>query len=172
MAFFGGSIPKKENIANFLLNVASTLDHFLTSYDNLFLMGDFNSEPNEKELADFCETYNLSNLVKGPTCYKNPTNPSYIDFLLTNRTGNYKQSITERLFRNELRENLADISDTELNYDVFENIFLMHINKYAPMKEKRVRANNSPFMNKILSKAVMKRSRLRHKYLKNPHGNK
>ena len=203
--FFGEYNPEKENIANFLLNVASTLDHFLTNYDNLFLMGDFNSEPNEKELADFCETYNLSNLVKGPTCYKNPTNPSCIDLLFINRTGNYKQSIMvetgisdyhklvvtvmksffkkaaphiikyrdyktfdERLFRNELSENLADISDTELNYDVFENIFLKHINKYAPMKEKRVRANNSPFMNKILSKAVMKRSRLRNKYLKNP----
>ena len=70
------------------------MDHFLTNYDNLFLMGNFNSEPNEKELADFCETYNLSNLVKGPTCYKNPTNPSCIDLLLNNRTGNYKQSIT------------------------------------------------------------------------------
>ena len=37
------------------------------------------------------------------------------------------------------------------------------------MKEKRVRANNAPFMNKILSKAVMKRSRLHNKYLKNPN---
>ena len=54
------------------------------------------------------------------------------------------KTFDERLFRNELRENLADISDTELNYDVFENIFLKQINKYAPMKEKRVRANNSP----------------------------
>ena len=60
------------------------------------------------------------------------------------------KTFDERLFRNELSENLADISDTELNYDVFENIFLQHINKYAPMKEKRVRANNSPFMNKTL----------------------
>ena len=37
------------------------------------------------------------------------------------------------------------------------------------MKEKRVRVNNAPFMNNVLSKAVMKRSRLRNKYLKNPN---
>ena len=87
--FFGGYKPKKENIVNFLTNVSSTLEHFLTKYDNLFLMGDFNSETNEKDMADFCETYNLSNLVKDPTCYKKHSNPSSIDLLLTNRTRNY-----------------------------------------------------------------------------------
>ena len=32
-------------------------------------------------------------------------------------------------------------------------------NKQAPMKDKYVRANNAPFMNKILSKAFMNRTR-------------
>ena len=66
-----------------------------TNYDDLFLMGDFNSEPNEKELADFCETYKLSNLVKVPTCYKNPIIPSCIH-LLTN-SGNYKRVLRLKL---------------------------------------------------------------------------
>ena len=38
----------------------------------------------------------------------------------------------------------------------------MHHNK------RLVRGNNSPFMNKTLSKAVMNRSRLRNKFIKNP----
>ena len=33
---FGGYNPKKENIASFLTNVSSTLEHFLTKYDNCF----------------------------------------------------------------------------------------------------------------------------------------
>ena len=36
------------------------------------------------------------------------------------------------------------------------------------MKEKYVRANNAPFMNKALSKAIMTRSRLRNRFLRNP----
>ena len=36
------------------------------------------------------------------------------------------------------------------------------------MKEKKVRANNASFMNKILSKAVMTRSRLHNKYINMP----
>ena len=34
------------------------------------------------------------------------------------------------------------------------------LNKHAPMKIKYIRANNSPFMNNDLSKAIMVRSRL------------
>ena len=43
------------------------------------------------------------------------------------------------------------------------------LNKHAPIKTKTVRANNAPFMNKKLSKAIMTRSRLRNKFLKNPN---
>ena len=48
-------------------------------------MGDFNSEVIETEMTELCETYNLTNLIKEPTCFKNPLNSSSIDFLLTNR---------------------------------------------------------------------------------------
>ena len=37
--------------------------------------------------------------------------------------------------------------------------------RHAPLKKKIVRANQSPFMNKKLRKEIMKRSRLRNKFL-------
>ena len=40
-------------------------------------------------------------------------------------------------------------------------------NKHAPIKSKYLRANQAPFMNKSISKAIMNRSRLRKEYLKN-----
>ena len=43
------------------------------------------------------------------------------------------------------------------------------LNMHAPMREKYVRANNAPFVSKALSKAIMTRSRLTNKYLKNPN---
>ena len=36
-------------------------------------------------MLDFCEFYNLKSLIKQPTCFKNPENPSCIDLFLTNR---------------------------------------------------------------------------------------
>ena len=33
----------------------------------------------------FCDNYNLTSLIKQPTCYKNPNNPTCIDLILSNR---------------------------------------------------------------------------------------
>ena len=35
-------------------------------------------------MKTFCESYALYSLIKEPTCYKNPQNPSCIDLILTN----------------------------------------------------------------------------------------
>ena len=40
-------------------------------------MGDFNAEVGEEAMRVFCDTYDLSNLVKAPTCFKNPENSSF-----------------------------------------------------------------------------------------------
>ena len=35
-------------------------------------------------IEQYCETYNLKNLIKKSTCFKNIDNPSCIDLILTN----------------------------------------------------------------------------------------
>ena len=40
------------------------------------------------------------------------------------------------------------------------------LNRHAPIKRRYTRANDAPFMNKSLSKAIMVRSKLRNKFLK------
>ena len=39
---------------------------------------------NYNHLKSFCENYRLKNQIKQLTCYKNPSNPTYIDLILTN----------------------------------------------------------------------------------------
>ena len=46
-------------------------------------MGDFNSEPTESHMEDFCY-HSMSHLIKEPTCYKSLGNPTCIDLILTN----------------------------------------------------------------------------------------
>ena len=38
------------------------------NYDNFILFGDFNNEPEEKNMSDFLKTYHLKNIVKQKTC--------------------------------------------------------------------------------------------------------
>ena len=39
--------------------------------------------PEDLKLQDFCDTHDLKNLTKGPTCFKEK-NPTCIDLILTN----------------------------------------------------------------------------------------
>ena len=71
-------------------------------------------------------------------------------------------------FNNDLQHSLSSMSDSS-TYDDFETIFIETLNRHAPIREKYIRANNSPFMNKIISKAIMNRSRLKNRFLKNPN---
>ena len=202
---FGGYNPNKSNIDTFLGDLGQILNYYMQYIDNFLLLGDFNAEMKEKPMMEFCDTYNLKNIVKGPTCFKNPTNPSSVDVILTNKFRSFTDNIniesglsdfhllttcTMRsffpkqspkfikyrsyrkfdniLFHNELEHNLQCLSEYP-TYEIFESIFIETLNKHAPLKGKFVRANNSPFMNKALIKAIMKRSRLKNKFNKNPN---
>ena len=81
----GGYNPHKDNISYFLEHVGRELDKNLSKYENLLLLGDWNSAVTEREMNEFCDSYGLENLIKVPTCYKSTENPSSIDIMLTNK---------------------------------------------------------------------------------------
>ena len=41
-------------------------------------------------MKSFCESCNLTNLVKQPTCFKNPEKPRCVDLILTNRPKSFQ----------------------------------------------------------------------------------
>ena len=56
---------------------------------------DLNSEIIESAMDGFCKTHHLQNLVKDPTCFKNPAKPSCMDLiLLTNFLKSFVKSQT------------------------------------------------------------------------------
>ena len=68
------------------------LCHYLSQYDNVVILGDFNSEINEDAMETFCNSFNLKSLIKEPTCFKSTKNPSCIDLILTNRPQSFQNS--------------------------------------------------------------------------------
>ena len=70
--------------------------------------------------------------------------------------------ITKQTFRNELKEAIKD----DMDFDTFNKHFIQVLDKYAPIEQKTVRANNTPYMTKALRKAMMKRTELANKYHK------
>ena len=198
--------PHKNMIQNHLNSLGNYLNDLCKKYDTFILLGDFNSEMCEDAMLEFSSVYNLKNLVKKPTCYKNIDNPSCIDLILTNKSRSFiKTSVIEtglsdfhrltltimnttfqkqtpkilnyRNYKNFDNEKFNIDSVNKLNElnnhdlygihcDELENIFNSTFNRHAPQRKRYIRANNSPFMNKPLSKAIMVRTRLRNKFLK------
>ena len=70
------------------------MDKLLPKYENLLALGDWNSEMTEESMENFCEMYNLENLIKEPTCFKSTENPSSIDVILTNKKLSFQHSMT------------------------------------------------------------------------------
>ena len=76
------------------------------------------------------------------------------------------QNFSNENFRNDL---LFEISNnaSKCFKENFQILAEKTFNKHAPIKSKYLRANQAPFMNKSISKAIMNRSKLRKRYLKN-----
>ena len=77
-----------------------------------------------------------------------------------------------KIFSNEVF--MADFQNTisqvtfennDLEFDIFKAVLNQAIQKHAPIKQRYVRENQTPFINKTINKEIMKRSRLRNKFL-------
>ena len=55
-------------------------------------MDDFNVEPNDATMKNFCQTYGCKNIVQDKTCFKDLVNPTCIDLIITNRPISFQES--------------------------------------------------------------------------------
>ena len=85
--------PHKSMISKHLHELQLILDNLSSKYENFLIIGDFNAEPTEIEITNFCQIYNLVNLIKEATCFKNPEKPTCIDLMLTNKPKSFIKSI-------------------------------------------------------------------------------
>ena len=82
---------------------------------------------------------------------------------------NYRdyRNFREDIFRLDIQTELADLNVQGLTYTSFQDTFQRVLDIHAPMKKRYIRAKDSPFMNRILRKAFMLRTRLKNRYNKN-----
>ena len=58
MGLFCGYNPQKINSPSLFESVGKCIDNLISQHDNIILMVDFNVEPHETTLTEFCEIYN------------------------------------------------------------------------------------------------------------------
>ena len=194
----------KTMIKNHLATLSNFLDLHSSKYKKMLILGGFNVGIDEPHLKFFLK-HNLINLIKQPTCYKNPDNPTCIDLILTNDPRTFQSTcvietglsdfhlmtltIMRKTFKNqrpriinyrsfkhfsneEFRKSLIDNLSNQIyvnnddGLNRFCKISIDTLNRFAPIKNKFVRANQMLFITKGLSRETMKRSRLKNNFLR------
>ena len=107
-------------------NAVKALDSAFRNFNNVILLGDlnFNMLVQEKSapLTELCDIFNLTNIVKEPTCFPKNSNPSLVDVILTNNPKTFNgtricdtgpnngipRTLTNRIYRNK-RPRLAGV---------------------------------------------------------------
>ena len=74
--------------------------------------------------------------------------------------------VTYRDYKNFSKNDYGQKITYELSLLGYANICKATLDKVAPLKQKYVRSNHSPFLNKEILKAIMNRTRLRKKFLR------
>ena len=95
-------------------------------------------------MKSFWQIYNFKNLLNKPRCYKNSTNPSCVDLILTNRPRSFQNSCT---FKTELFD--------------FHKMTLIVLKQYVPKQKPKILNyrsykffNNTLFRDQVLNKLI------------------
>ena len=76
---------------------------------------------------------------------------------------NFSNEVFMADFQNRISQVTSENNDLE--FDIFKAVLNQAVRKHTPIKQQYVRANQAPFINKTMNKEIMKRSRLRNKFL-------
>ena len=77
------------------------------------------------------------------------------------------KNFSNEVFMADVQNKISQVTSekNDLEFDIFKAVFNEAIQKHGPIKQRYIRANQAPFINKTVNKEIMERSRLRNKFL-------
>ena len=142
-------------------------------------MGDYNAEITETNMSSFCEIYHLTNIIKQPTCFKNPSNPSCIDLFLTNNANCFQRSLVLETGLSDFHKLIVTVMKSHIpkqqpkiikyrNYKGFnETKFRSELTNILDLNIHESR--NIEFFKNIFLKVLNKHAPIKTKYLRTNH---
>ena len=85
--------PPNQKEEHYLKNLSVVLNNYLSEYEHIILLRDFNLSTSNKNLADLMTLFILESLTNTPTCFQSDK-PRCIDLILTNKNSLFKNSKT------------------------------------------------------------------------------
>ena len=98
--------PPNQNDSVFVEAISAITNEYSAQYEHIVIFGDFNTSVENSHFQNLMQIYDLSPLIKEPTCFQSH-NPTCIDNFLTNQKAMFKLS---RLFETGLSDHHKLIS--------------------------------------------------------------
>ena len=142
-------------------------------------MGDYDAEITETNMSSFCKIYHLPDIIKQPTCFKNPSNTSCRDLFLTNNANCFQKSSAFETCLSDLH----NLSVTVMkSYIPKQQPKIIKYRKYKGFNETKFRSEltnildlnihesrNIEFFKNIFLKVLNKHAPIKTKYLRANH---
>ena len=142
--------PAKSQLVKNISILEKNLSCYLSSYDNILILGDFNADVTNGTMADFSTSFDLKSLIKSPTCFKSCENPSCIDLILTNKPRSFQNSIVLETGLSDFHLLTTTVLKTTYRKKPPKVIIYRDYKKYSPYSFQR--DLESSLKNKDLSK--------------------
>ena len=172
-------------------SITGLLGHYLKSYEDFVIMGDFNANQSNPAMKTFLNQHKGKNIIKSKTCYKSQEG-SCIDLIITSRHSLHQLShafeagisdhhlmvyttlksaytklepkiLRKRSYKEPFLRDLQHGLNNIDNFAEFNDAFKEILDHHATIKQLKLRGNTKPHINKTLRKEIMKRSRLKNK---------
>ena len=129
--------PPSTNDKSFISNLNITLSKTTETYDRTILMDDFNMTTTNPLLHELIDNFNMSSLIKEPTCFKSIINPKCIDLILTNCKNHFMKSSTfetgisdfHKLVTTTMKLNYVKANKRTIFYRDYKNLDMDLFNK-------------------------------------------
>ena len=72
--------------------ITKALGTYYGKYENVVFLGDFNAGIEETTMKSFFKSYNLTNLIKQPNCFKTPEKLRCVDLILASRPKSFQST--------------------------------------------------------------------------------
>ena len=118
----------------FFEELTDSLSRAINNYNHIILIGEFNIDIKRENsiayntLEEFCDTFNLTNLVKSETCFIN-NHKSAIDLILTNKPRSFQiTNVTEtgvsdcnKLITTFMKSCISRLKPKNVHYHSYKN---------------------------------------------------
>ena len=142
--------PPNQNDFVFVEAISAIINKYSAQYEHIVIFGDFNMSVENSHFQNLKEIYDLSPLIREPTCFQSH-NPTCIDNFLTNQKGMFE---LRRLFETGLSDHHKLISVVMKSaffrgpprkkvYRSYKNIDLEHFN--IALKSELEKLNDSAY---------------------------